>query len=631
MSPSDSGEHQSGLASAEAVSAAPVATSAGTPVHGSGRTDGDDALGAPTGNASDVVAKAAGEDLQDAVAGAPAVPSSRQGVHTGMGGAADEASASRGAPSAGTPAQGSGRTEGDALGAPAGDRSDDVVEQPGDGPRDAVAGSPAVPSSHQGVHAGMGDAADEASAGRGASSAGTAAQGFGDRESDALGAPTKDSRDEVAEAAVEAVGEPPGDRGHGSPSRPSPDLSAGDPGNPDNEASAGRGARSRATAEAELGRREGVAGDGDPPGTPPPPASDGGAAAASNGNAIASLAASAPAPSADEGADEGSGTADGEAAEVASLCRLMVDAADRHGVPHDFFIRLIWKESRFNPNAVSPVGAQGIAQFMPTTARLRGLADPFDREAALFASAHFLADLKARFGSWGLAAAGYNGGPNRVPPFVAGRAGLPYETIDYVYAITGRTAKYWALAARRAAVARAATAVLALSPIDVGLHGPTGERSQTGTMRPVAQFWPPLRMGLEPMTRPLSDVSAPFPPLPRPDRASRVDCPVLVAALGRARSVSPPGVGSAGFSPWGAQVAGHPQRHVAMRQYGRLRPRLPQDLVARGPHVVVRRFAARGRLPIHAVQFSAASRGEAEALCQRIARARAPCVVVKNG
>ena len=120
------------------------------------------------------------------------------------------------------------------------------------------------------------------------------------------------------------------------------------------------------------------------------------------------------------------------------LCRLIGDAASRHRLPPEFFARLIWKESRFDVRALSPVGAQGVAQFMPGTARLRGLADPWDPRQAIPASAHFLADLKARFGNWGLAAAAYNGGPERVAAWLARGGGLPYETVDYVQSITHR-------------------------------------------------------------------------------------------------------------------------------------------------------------------------------------------------
>ena len=72
-------------------------------------------------------------------------------------------------------------------------------------------------------------------------------------------------------------------------------------------------------------------------------------------------------------------------------------------------------ESNFNPFAVSPAGAQGIAQFMPGTAALYGLKDPFDAPAAIDAQAHLMSDLLRRFGgSVSLALAAYNAGPGAV-------------------------------------------------------------------------------------------------------------------------------------------------------------------------------------------------------------------------
>ena len=68
-------------------------------------------------------------------------------------------------------------------------------------------------------------------------------------------------------------------------------------------------------------------------------------------------------------------------------------------------------ESNFNPFAVSPAGAQGIAQFMPATAAAYGLDDPFDAEAAIDAQAHLMSDLLGQFGSVALALAAYNAGP----------------------------------------------------------------------------------------------------------------------------------------------------------------------------------------------------------------------------
>ncbi|MFG1478613.1 lytic transglycosylase domain-containing protein [Xanthobacter sp. V4C-4] len=143
----------------------------------------------------------------------------------------------------------------------------------------------------------------------------------------------------------------------------------------------------------------------------------------------------------------GNAEARGESIDAA-LCRLIDGAAAKAGLPAAFLTRLIWRESSFRPHVVSRAGAQGIAQFMPGTARERGLANPFDPEEAIPASAALLADLKRQFGSLGLAAAAYNAGPGRVSGFLAG-GGLPQETRTYVRLITGRTAEDWATLKRR--------------------------------------------------------------------------------------------------------------------------------------------------------------------------------------
>ncbi len=73
-------------------------------------------------------------------------------------------------------------------------------------------------------------------------------------------------------------------------------------------------------------------------------------------------------------------------------------------------------ESGFDPNAGSPAGAQGIAQFMPGTAAAYGLDNPFDPVAAIEAQAHLMSDLLRQFGSPELALAAYNAGPGAVEP-----------------------------------------------------------------------------------------------------------------------------------------------------------------------------------------------------------------------
>ena len=110
-------------------------------------------------------------------------------------------------------------------------------------------------------------------------------------------------------------------------------------------------------------------------------------------------------------------------------------AAQRWNVSAALLAAQLYAESGFNPFAVSPAGAQGIAQFMPGTARAYGLANPFDAAAAIDAQAHLMRDLLRQFGSVPLALAAYNAGPGAV----AGCGCVPPypETQAYVARILG--------------------------------------------------------------------------------------------------------------------------------------------------------------------------------------------------
>ena len=125
---------------------------------------------------------------------------------------------------------------------------------------------------------------------------------------------------------------------------------------------------------------------------------------------------------------------------VDRICTLIAAEAKANDIPPEFFARLVWKESRFDHQAVSPVGAEGIAQFMPGTARLVGLKDPFNIDEAIPASASHLADLKRNLGNFGLAAAAYNAGEGRVSRWLSSGGFLPLETEEYVLDITGEPA-----------------------------------------------------------------------------------------------------------------------------------------------------------------------------------------------
>lgn len=130
----------------------------------------------------------------------------------------------------------------------------------------------------------------------------------------------------------------------------------------------------------------------------------------------------------------------------------MVDAAlEERGMPRSLRYLPI-AESYYNPRAYSRVGAAGMWQFMPGTARERGLAvnslvdERRDPEVATAAALDMLAELHDRFDSWFLALAAYNGGPNRVArllrrhhsgplgdsAFIGIRDRLPRETRHFI-------------------------------------------------------------------------------------------------------------------------------------------------------------------------------------------------------
>ena len=260
-----------------------------------------------------------------------------------------------------------------------------------------------------------------------------------------------------------------------------------------------------------------------------------------------------------------------------SICELISREALRRGVPESFLARLIWQESSFNPSAVSPVGAQGIAQFMPETARERGLQDPFAPQEALTASADFLSELHKLFGNLGLAAAAYNAGQGRVQRWLAGEGGLPLETRDYVHSITGRPAADW------------------------------------------------------------TDINAQFsiPPIGGAQHFI-ADCIELVSRRGEIKFVSrdtepptrakPPGPAHL----WGVQVAGSHSEAAALASFKQLKTHHPELLADVDPLVLRKRNPGMGSKRMVNVRIGAATRVEADRLCTRLLAKGIACVVLKN-
>lgn len=264
-----------------------------------------------------------------------------------------------------------------------------------------------------------------------------------------------------------------------------------------------------------------------------------------------------------------------------ALCRLIDDAARQHDVPPAFLTRLIFQESSFRPHVTSPAGAQGVAQFMPGTARERGLADPFDPEQAVPKAAHFLAELRERFGNWGLAAAAYNGGPNRLAGWLAARAAgqsrfLPMETENYVLLITGAAVEDWAQDAAGAA---------------------NGD-------------------GRSPPARPAT-------------RDPQAACAPTLVAIRRSQPALP-AIAEAPFAPWGVQLAGNFSKARALASFQRAGARHRAIIGELQPMIIGTRLRSRGTRAFYRVRLPAATRAEAAALCRRIQADRGACVVLRS-
>lgn len=111
----------------------------------------------------------------------------------------------------------------------------------------------------------------------------------------------------------------------------------------------------------------------------------------------------------------------------------ILTAACEAGVPVRLFDALVSQESRYRPQARSHVGAMGMAQLMPGTARYLGVSNAWDVRQNLAGGARYLREQLDRFGSWELALAAYNAGPGRVQQY----NGIPpfRETRNYVRTI----------------------------------------------------------------------------------------------------------------------------------------------------------------------------------------------------
>jgi soluble lytic murein transglycosylase-like protein len=252
-------------------------------------------------------------------------------------------------------------------------------------------------------------------------------------------------------------------------------------------------------------------------------------------------------------------------------CKALEEAALENGLPPDFFVRLIWQESNFDPNSVSRAGAQGIAQFMPGTARWRGLDDPFEPLPALKESARWLRELREQFGNLGLAAAAYNGGPRRVQDWLAGRGNLPGETRAYVRIITGKSAEEWA-------------------------QGSVEDRVHTEAA-----------MACGDIVRGMFIKALPAAPRE----------PATIAQ-------------QAAWGPWGLQLAGGPSQSRVLADYQQLQKRFAPVLGDRAPLVLRTLRAGPGSASWYLLRVAETTRERANQLCARLEAIGGRCLVFRN-
>jgi hypothetical protein len=258
--------------------------------------------------------------------------------------------------------------------------------------------------------------------------------------------------------------------------------------------------------------------------------------------------------------------------ETTPTCLLVESAARNAGLPVEFFTRLIWRESRFRPDAVGPMTrfnarAQGIGQFMPGTAAERGLLDPFNPVYALPKAAEFLSELRLRFGNLGLAAAAYNAGPGRVASWIAGSATLPDETERYVLAITGVAAADW--------------------------------KTSTKDIEPGAR-------GCEQVLASITTVPGDY----------------VVELRNR--------IEQSAAQPWGVQLAAGFSKDRALNSYATALKRLEPVVGEHEPMLLQSILRSRGPRPFYQVRIGAETRTMADRLCADIRKAGRSCLVLRN-
>jgi hypothetical protein len=248
-------------------------------------------------------------------------------------------------------------------------------------------------------------------------------------------------------------------------------------------------------------------------------------------------------------------------------CQALMDAAAAHNLPPDFFVRLIRQESNFDPSSVSHKGAQGIAQFMPGTARWRGLADPLNRSRRCRSQHDGSVNCASNLAISDWQPLRITRDPRRVQEWLGGRGNLPGETRAYVRIITGRSAEEWA----QGNIVDEAIGLPGQLPCDQLVSGVRIQPGITVTTR---------------------------------DRTSAGE--------------------------WGLQLLGNWSESQALSDYKALQKRFQPVLGDRPPMIIRSRMAGRGGAPWYLIRVAEGTRDRARQLCSRFEAIGGSCLVFRN-
>lgn len=287
------------------------------------------------------------------------------------------------------------------------------------------------------------------------------------------------------------------------------------------------------------------------------------------------------------------------------ICHAVERVSAENDLPVEFFIRLIWQESKFESRLISRKGARGIAQFMPATAAERGLRNPFEPVQSLKESASYLRELFITFGNLGLAAAAYNAGPGRISHWLAGKAHLPDETEKYVEIVTGRPIQEWVSSPppkwegadipKDVPCDELATLITASREAPEQTKAASPATPETREVRPATM----LEANANAVAKP-ADPPAPadIPPVWEPES-------------------------------WGVQLAGNWEEGHVLASFERIRRQFPEIIGEHQP-LVLKQQSAMGHASRYVVRITEPSRQLAEALCDRLRAADGACLVLAN-